>query len=229
VRPTPGSSCPSCGTGGQAGRFCRDCGAPLAAPAARRDVRWIVAGGALVLFALLGAIFIPERRAREVAAATPVGAVPVTAEAPPDIGSMTPRERFDRLYARALEAAQSGDDAGAAQFTPMALAAYGMLDTIDADARYHAALLHLHAGNSANARLLADTILVNDPGHLFGYLVRATAARWDRDDQALGAAYRDFLTHDPAETARAREEYTAHRATIDETRRLAQQRAAGSP
>ena len=226
---TPGSSCPSCGTAGQFGRFCRDCGAPLAGRPAGRDVRWIVAGGVVVLLAVLGAVFIPETRARDTAAANPVGAVPVAPQAPPDISSMTPRQRFDRLYARALEAAQTGDEAGAAQFTPMALAAYGMLDTIDADARYHAALLHLHAGNSLNARLLADTILANDPGHLFGYLVRATAARWDRDDQALASAYRDFLTHDPVETARAREEYTAHRATIDETRRLAQQRAAGAP
>ena len=142
---------------------------------------------------------------------------------------MTPRERFDRPYARALQAAQTGDDAGAAQFTPMALAAYGMLDTVDADARYHAALLHLHAGSTAQPRLLADTILANDPGHLFGYLIRATAARWERDDAALLESYREFLVHDAAERARGRQEYEDHRATLDETRRLAMAAAASAP
>jgi hypothetical protein len=227
--PAPnGSTCPSCGAGGRTGTFCSDCGARLGGGGRRPDVRWLVAGGALVLLALLAALFIPEQRARA-AAAAPAGPVGASGQAPPDLSTMTPRQQFDRLYARALEAAQSGDDAGAAQFMPMAMAAYGMLDTIDADARYHAALLHLHAGNAAHARLLADTILVHDPGHLFGYLVRATAARWERDDAALQASYRDFLAHDAAESARGREEYDAHRATIDETRRLAREAVARSP
>ena len=181
-----------------------------------------------MLLALLAALFIPERRARA-AAAAPAGPVGASGQAPPDISAMTPRQRFDRLYARALEASQSGDDAGAAQFMPMAMAAYGMLDTVDADARYHAALLHLHAGNIAQARLLADTILAQDAGHLFGYLVRATAARWERDDSALRASYQDFLSHDAAESARGREEYDAHKATIDETRRLAREAVASGP
>lgn len=184
---------------------------------------WILAGGAAVLVLLLAAIAIPERRSRE-ASATAVPALNPAGGgggALPDISAMTPRERFDRLYARALQASQSGDDAGAAQFTPMALAAYGMLDSIDADARYHAALLHLHAGRVEPARLIADTILLRDPGHLFGYLLRATAARWERDDAALRAAYDDFLEHEAAENARGREEYDAHRATLDEAGRLA--------
>ena len=182
-----------------------------------------------MLLGVLAAVFIPESRARDVAAATPAGPVQIGAGTPPDIGAMTPRQRFDRLYARALEAGQTGDDAGAAQFTPMALAAYSMLDTIDADARYHAALLHLHAGAAAQARLLADTILANDPGHLFGYLVRATAARWDRDEAGLQESYRQFLANYEAESARGREEYDAHRATLEETRRLAGEAVAPTP
>jgi hypothetical protein len=190
-----------------------------------------VTAGAAVLALLLAAVALPEARARA-AGARPAGALNpaggAAAAVPPDISAMTPRERFDRLYARALEAAQSGDGAGAAQFTPMALAAYGMLDTVDADARYHAALLHLHAGNVAPARLLADTILQHDPAHLFGHLIRVTIARWERDDAGLRAAYRTFLTHAPAELARTRPEYDAHRATLDETTRLARM-ADGAP
>ena len=77
----------------------------------------------------------------------------------PDISNMTPRERFNRLYNRVMQAAQSGDEATVSRFTPMALAAYAQLDTIDSDARYHAALLKVHTGNVAESRALADTIL----------------------------------------------------------------------
>lgn len=218
-------TCASCGAPRSGGRFCANCGAVVAA--GPKGSTWIAAGGATILVILLAAIVIPERRARVAAAAPPVPALnPAGARAAPDISGLSPRERFDRLYARALQASQTGDDAGAAQFTPMALAAYQMLDTIDADARYHAALLHLHAGRVAPARLLADTLLAEDPGHLFGYLLRATAARWERDSVALAAAYRDFLAHEAAETARGRPEYDAHRATIDEAARLARQAGA---
>ena len=233
------SSCPSCGESGRRGRFCDKCGAALEAGAAsigperRRASWWLVAGAVLTLGGLMAAIFVPERRARAAAAgATAAGtAAAATADAGalPDIGAMTPRERFDRLYARALEAAQSGDAAAAAQFTPMAFAAYSMLDTIDADARYHAALLHLHSGAAGPARLLADTILANEPGHLFGYLIRVSAARWDRDDAALQASFRDFLAHDSAGAAGSREEYEAHRATLDGTRRLAREALTAQP
>lgn len=201
----------------------------LAPDSRRRGARWLAAGGAALLLALLAAIFLPEMRTRRAAAASPAAAGPAADDMLPDIGNMTPRERFDRLYARALRAAQSGDAAAAAQFTPMALAAYGMLDSVDADARYHAALLHLHAGTTAQPRLLADTILATEPGHLFGYLIRAAAARWERDDAALLSAYREFLTHDQAEMARGRAEYDPHRATIEETRRLANAAVATAP
>ena len=64
---------------------------------------------------------------------------------------MTPRERFDRLFNRIMEAGQQGDTAQVARFTPMALGAYAQLDTFDADARYHAAVLHLQVGRIAGA------------------------------------------------------------------------------
>ena len=54
----------------------------------------------------------------------------------------------------------------------MAFGAYAQLDTVDADARYHAAVLHCRSGDAAAALALADTILAESPGHLFGYIVR---------------------------------------------------------
>lgn len=223
-------ACGRCGTPLR-GRFCTECGAPGAAGPPRGRIQWLVAGAAAVLALVLVAVALPEARARAAGEARAVGALNPAggAAVPPDIGAMTPRERFDRLYARALEAAQSGDEAAAAQFTPMALAAYQMLDSVDADARYHAALLHLHAGRAGPARLLADTILQDAPGHLFGYLVRATAARWERDDAALRAAYREFLAQEPAELARGRPEYDLHRTTLDETARRARETFGAGP
>ena len=63
----------------------------------------------------------------------------------PDISRMTPRERFDRLFNGIMQAADQGDTVQIERFLPMALGAYGQLDSIDIDARYHAAVLHLQA------------------------------------------------------------------------------------
>ena len=98
------------------------------------------------------------------------------AGAAPDISQMTPRERFDRLFNRVMQAAEQGDTAQVERFTPMALGAYAQLDSINTDARYHAAVLQLQVGDAAGALALADTILARSPGHLFGYIVRGTPA-----------------------------------------------------
>jgi hypothetical protein len=152
--------------------------------------------------------------------------------APPDISNMSPRERFDRLYNRIMTAAQSGDEATVTRFTPMAFMAYAQLDTIDADARYHAALLRVHTGDVEAAGALADTILADTPGHLFGYIVRGTVARFRKDDKALDRAYSDFLKHYDAETKAGRPEYQEHQRSLDDFRQAARkaggERPAGS-
>ncbi len=65
---------------------------------------------------------------------------------------------------------------------------------VDADARYHAAVLHLQVGDFAPALALADTILTESPGHLFGYLIRGTAARLQNNPAAQARAEREFLS-----------------------------------
>ena len=101
---------------------------------------------------------------------------------------MSPRERFDRLYNRIMQAAESGDEATVTRFTPMALMAYAQLDSLDADARYHAALLELHTGDVAGARPHGR----HDPGPASGppvrLRVRGTVARWQKDDKSLARA-----------------------------------------
>jgi hypothetical protein len=158
------------------------------------------------------------RESPRMAVAEPVG---LPAEAPPDISNMSPRERFNRLYNRVMQAAQSGDEATVTRFTPMALLAYAQLDTIDADARYHTALLKAHTGDVAASGVLADSILIHDPGHLFGYMVQGTVARFRKDEKALSRAYGGFLKHYDAEMKAARPEYAEHRTSLDDFRKAA--------
>ena len=148
-------------------------------------------------------------------------------EAPPDISSMSPRERFNRLYNRIMTAAQAGDEATAERFMPMALMAYAQLDSVDADARYHAALLKAHTGAVEASRALADTILAQHPGHLFGYVIRGTVARFRKDQKGLDAAYGGFLKRYDEEMKAGRQEYGEHRTSLEEFRRAALQAQGG--
>jgi hypothetical protein len=160
--------------------------------------------------------------------ANPGAGGPAAADAPtgpaPDISQMTPRERFDRLFNRIMEAAQRGDSAQVLRFTPMALGAYAQLDTLDADARYHAAVLRLQTGDLAGARALADTILRQSPGHLLGYIVLGSAADLSGDSAAAARARRDFAQHYAAESAAGRPEYRDHAPVIEEFRESARTR-----
>jgi hypothetical protein len=164
-------------------------------------------------------------------AAAPVSGSGETGMVAPDISQLSPKERFDRLYNRVMQAAQSGDQATMSRFMPMALGAYEMLDSADADARYHAALLRVHSGDVQGSRTLGDSILLIQPGHLLGFVVLGTTARWSRDTAALANAYKDFLAHYDAEMKANRREYSEHRASIDGFRReaLAAETGAGPP
>src|SRR5918995_4867974 len=246
---TPTPICPSCGAAA-AGNFCSACGASLIARAckacraelspparfchrcgrpvgtasgggARSERRaWLVAGTLCVL--LVGGI------AYKVSSSAPQPTAPDMANAgasgarAPDISGMSPRERFDRLYNRIMQAAERGASAEVERFTPMALGAYEQLDTRDVDARYHAAVIHLQAGNIPEARALADTILMESPGHLFGYVIRGTAARIQGDPAVQARAEREFLEHYQAETAANRVEYLDHRPVLDEFKQEAE-------
>lgn len=225
--PRGGAACAGCGSPLAAGvRFCPSCGrAAAAGPEPRSGDRtpWIIAGAALAgLLAVL--LLMLMRSAPQSPAGAPVAEAdfgPMAAGSPPDISAMSPRERFDRLYNRVMQAAQSGDEATVTRFTPMALLAYAQLDTLDADARYHAALLEVHTGDVAGPAAQADTIMKQVPGHLFGYVIQGTVARWQKNDKALEQAYAGFLSHYDAELRAGRVEYEEHRASLDEFRKAA--------
>ena len=135
---------------------------------------------------------------------------------------MSPRERFDRLYNRVMTAAETGNAAEVSRFSPMAFAAYGQLDSADADARYHAAVLHLHvASDTAAALRLADSIAIDAPGHLFAILIRGTTARQSGDARLLARSQREFLAAWAGEMQKDRSEYRDHRTILDQFREKA--------
>jgi hypothetical protein len=142
----------------------------------------------------------------------------------PDISAMTPRERFDRLFNRIMQAGERRDSAEVQRFTPMALGAYQQLDEHDIDARYHAAVLHIGVGDFAPAYALADSILGDSPHHLFGSIIRGTAAGLQDDSAAQIRAEHQFLKDYPAEMAAKRVEYLEHKPVIDEFKREAEKR-----
>jgi hypothetical protein len=197
-------------------------GSPASA-LSRDRTPWLVAGAALVGLLAVLLVMLSRQSPRPAVAE----AVDAPAEAPPDISNMSPQERFNRLYNRVMQAAQSGDEATVTRFTPMALMAYAQLDTIDADARYHAALLKVHTGDVNASRALADTILTRNPGHLFGYVIQGTVARFRKDEKALGQAYSGFLKHYDAEMKAGRPEYQEHRRSLDDFRKAALEAGGG--
>jgi hypothetical protein len=228
MMPPQSGFCSHCGTDyPPAARFCRTCGRGLSNPFPLRSLNrlpWLIGGGALA--GLLVLLLLMMVRGARTATSPGMGSLSSPGETQavaPDISRMTPRERFDRLYNRVMQAAQSGDTATRKRFMPMALGAYEMLDTIDADARFHAALLQVHAGDVERAEAIGDTILTQHPGHLLGYVVLATVARWRRDQRALRQVYSDFMVHYDDEMRANRPEYREHSFSIDELRRGAAQ------
>ena len=219
-------ACAGCGAPLAAGaRFCSACGLQSGStpvPAQSRDrTPWLIAGGALALSLALLLVMVTRNSKGAVLPGVAAGAQSEAGEAPPDISNMSPRERFNSLYNRVMRAAQAGDEATVTRFTPMAIMAYGQLDTVDADARYHVALLKVHTGEVDAARALADTILAKDPAHLFGFVVRGTVARFRKDQKELARAYSGFLKQYDRETKLARPEYSEHQTSLDDFRKAA--------
>jgi len=210
-------------------RFCHRCGRPAGPGAgsgggaplpARERTAWLVAG--LVCVSLIAGLVFKVVRNAPAPVAPDMANAGVPAGAPPDISRMTPRERFDRLFNRVMRAAEQGDTAQVERFTPMALGAYDQLDSTNADARYHAAVLRLQVGDVPGALALADTILARNPGHLFAYVVRGTAAGFQGDTAAARRAARDFLSHYSAEMRANRIEYREHQPALDEFKQQAE-------
>lgn len=220
--------CAACGAR-LSGNFCSACGAPGGGVTPRGRNRGPVwAAGGFLLLVVLALVLTARREGSRDAPAASNAQPATTEETPPDLTSISPRERFDRLYNRVMRAAEQGDTATVIRFSPMAFSAYEQLDTVDADARYHAAVLRLHVqGDTAAALRLADAILAEHPRHLFGFLLRGTVGRLAGDERLLRRATADFLAAWDAELKAGRPEYRDHQNMLDQFRASAGQ--AGKP
>ena len=243
-----GASCTECGTRLVTGaRYCHGCGATMAkrtagsAPAAPRRAPapaggltrnmppWGIAGllglTAFSVFALAWAWGSSRNDGSQTVVATPVDNG--TSTRPPDIASMTPRERAERLYDRAMIAKESGKTDSATFFATMAVQAYEALSDKTLDDRYDLGRLALVAGNLPRARAESDTILTARPTHLLGLILSEDVALAAGDAARAGAAHRKLLEVAAAERQVALPEYASHAREL--TAALARPAAPGPP
>ena len=229
-----GRACSKCGHAIAPGaKFCPSCGTPAAgvgggAPGAgatggRPILPLVIAGVALV--ALVMVIVLKSQPAAPPAdgvAQAPFAGGAAGGGTPPDLSTMSPRDQFDRLYNRVMTASEQGDTATVARFSPMAMIAYQSLTDVDADARYHMAMLKLHTGDVPGAQALADSILKVQPGHLFGFVLNAGIGRFEKDDAKVKKNYAAYLKALDAETKAGRPEYQEHKTMLDSFTKTAQ-------
>lgn len=223
--------CPACGKPAS-GKFCNHCGASLDGSApwgAQAIAAWSALGlSILALFTALLALF-----GRGLDAGQPVamsGQPTVSASPsvgkPIDLASLTPRQAADRLFNRVMTASESGNIEEARRFAPMALQAYELVETLDNDARFHVALIHLTAGDAKSARVQIDQLKKAVPNHLLALMLEHEIAERNGNRDGAARAYKTFLTAYGVEIAAGRVEYDEHRGGIERFRQAAQAGAA---
>jgi hypothetical protein len=220
--PSGGNKCHSCNAEIKPGtKFCPGCGTPTAGgnrnpgPASISNrMPWIIAGSSIVLLFIvaIAKTGLTDRASVAANQAPRQAAGPGTATT--DLSSMSPREAANRLFNRIMVAAERGDTDEVAQFTPMAVQAYRMLGTLDADARYDLGMILSMGSDLEGALAQADTIEQSFPNHLLAKVVRVTVAQIRGDEENLNRGYQEFLAAYDAETAIDRPEYQAHQRTV---------------
>lgn len=248
----PGSFCAACGAPLASGaRFCHRCGTPAGegAPSLRGAVAmpasstglagvlpWGVAFVALmVLVAMLAGQNFGAQRGSAIdgsSNALPTPAIdgpalgaPGSGPRAPDISNMTPEQRADALFERIMVYNTRGQRDSVVMFAQMALPAHELLQNIDLDRRYHAALIAEAAGVIEIAVAQADTILRTDSNHLLGLVLSIRLARDAADTSRAAALEQQLLRVAETELARQLPEYQQHRTEIDAA--LAAARSAG--
>jgi uncharacterized membrane-anchored protein len=143
--------------------------------------------------------------------AGPDGAAPRA----PDISSLTPAQRAERLYDRIMREAEAGNMDGVRSFMPMAVAAYEMLAPLTLDQRYDLGRVAEVGGDTALARAQADTMLRERPTHMLGLILGAKAARMVGNEPHARQFEVRLLSVEPRERSAALPEYLLHRNDID--------------
>jgi hypothetical protein len=182
-------------------------------------VAWSVP--ALAVFALLVIVLAKAASSDAPATANAAGGTPLAMGRAPDISSLSPQERADRLFNRVMRLVSEGHADSAAFFGPMALGAFEALVPPTAHVRYDMGLVALVTRQVDLATAQADTILAERPTHLLGLALAARAADARGDASAAAGFRRRLIAAETAERRAALEEYTAHDADIREAVGLA--------
>jgi len=195
---------------------------PGASPSARNSLAWLVPGIAVLA---LVAFLIGQRvgLGSGVADATsgppgsgvPLAAEPLPAGRAPDISTMTPEERANRLFDRVMSYSERGRQDSARMFAPMAIQAYEMLGAPDSHIRYDIGMIGLVSGDAALARAQADTILAKDRNHLLGLVLAMKVAGLRNDAASRTQFAKRFTAAEPSERAKKLKEYDDHAADIE--------------
>jgi hypothetical protein len=179
---------------------------------------WSVAAIALLALVALAA---GQRFARaretpnvETAAMLPPAAAGAPGRAP-DISSLSPAERAERLYDRIMGAAERGRADSVRFFMPMAIQAYEALGDLTTDQRYDLGRLAEVAGDAAVASAQADTILRLHPQHLLGLVLASRAARLRGDDRAAQQYRAQLSRAERSERQKQLPEYLLHQNDIE--------------
>ncbi len=228
--------CASCGNRASRGaKACEVCGASLTvAPrqgSAQLLAPWVALGVASVAL-VLAMVSLMNRGDRAPLAGFPPSPSPLSTAPrgpgqPPDLSTMTPRQAADRLFNRIMTAAEGGNTQEVMRFAPMALQAYGALGTLDNDARYHVALIHMSSGNIEGTRAQLESLHQSVPNHLLGIMLEYDIAERSGNQDAAAQAYKKFLAAYEAEITAARPEYLDHASGIERFRKAAEARMAG--
>ena len=133
----------------------------------------------------------------------------------PDISSMSPRERADRLYDRVMRQASEGKTDSATFFAGMAVQAYELLGPLDDDLKYDYGRMAEMSGNLALAQQQVDAILASNPNHLLGLVLGARVAQLRNDATALTRYRQRLLAAEKGERERKLDEYARHGGDID--------------
>jgi hypothetical protein len=231
--PLAGAACASCAAPLSPGaKFCHRCGTAVGAATATRETKtnslpWIVAALAfLALFAMAAGRGFNARPSSTVdgsANALPQAGLddrgatsddPSAGTRAPDISSLSPRERADRLYNRVMLLASEGKIDSVQFFAPMAVQSYLLLQPLNSDQRYDLGRIAEVTGAFPLAKAQADTILIQNQNHLLGLILEARLAVIAGDSSQLHSFERRLLASQKSELAKKRDEYDRHQDDI---------------
>lgn len=197
----------------------------MGAPAKSTPLPWVVAAIALLaMFAMLAGREFNSRSGSTLDA--PANALPQaglddrepqtgggTVRAP-DISSMSPEERTDRLFNKVMMLYSQGKSDSVQFFAPMALQSYLMMGTLNNDQRYDMGRVAEVSGAIPLAKAQADSILKKSPTHLLGLILAARVAAIQGDSTALRSLEKRIVAAEKPELAKKLDEYDRHQDDI---------------